>query len=170
MEACVFLSIGSNVGNRVENCRRAVEELGGNNRIRLISVSSLYETEPIGYEDQPLFINLAVKIETTLTPSALLQTIKTIERKLGRVETFRWGPRIIDIDIIIYDNLVISDRHLVLPHPRMQERAYVLIPLLELDKNLKHTVTGKTLDEMIKELPNNKSVRKLENEEKSLEG
>ena len=126
----VYLGLGSNVGDRLGNLSSAVERLGQKMRVQLIS--SIYETDPVGYEDQPLFFNVVVGVETGLTPVQLLNVTKKIEADLGRTPSFRDAPRIIDIDILLYDELIMTTQDLVIPHPRMEERAFVLVPLLEI--------------------------------------
>lgn len=128
----VFLSIGSNLGKREENLKKSVELLRTEPGITVVKVSSFYETEPEGYTEQPLFINAAVEIETTHAPHELLRIVKDIEHRLGRFDTFRHGPRIIDIDIILYGEERVSTPELTIPHPRYRERSFVMKPLLEI--------------------------------------
>lgn len=128
----VYLSIGSNIGDRMDNLNTAVGLLDSNDSISVIGISSVYETEPVGYDDQPYFLNIAVKIETTLGEYELLDYLHKIENDLHRVKTIRFGPRSIDLDILLYDDIVSDDPVLTIPHPRMYERAFVLIPLSEL--------------------------------------
>jgi len=156
-----YLSIGSNLGDKGTACLAAVKELKSSCNIKVITCSAQYETEPEGYKKQPSFINMAVKIQTALSPHDLLSELQGIEKRLGRVNTFRWGPRVIDIDIILYENEVISSDNLEVPHPRMRERAFVLYPLCELDPDIKEPVTGKSVAGMIKELPHACRIRKL---------
>src|SRR4030066_2062071 len=129
--AIVYIGIGSNLGNRQKNCSRAIELLEKRG-IVVKKMSSMYETEPWGLTDQPQFINRALEVETELEPDHLLRTLKDIEREIGRGETFKWGPRIIDFDIILFDDLVLRDHSLQIPHPLMQERGFVLKPLCEI--------------------------------------
>ncbi len=136
----VFLGLGSNVGDRIENILRALEELS---RLgELVKVSTVYESEPWGVKEQPTFLNCAVEMKTSLSPEELLSRIKDIERRLGRVERFHWGPREIDIDIILYDELVIESDKLKVPHPFIEKRDFVLVPLLELDEDLVNPKSG----------------------------
>ncbi|MFO7818877.1 MAG: 2-amino-4-hydroxy-6-hydroxymethyldihydropteridine diphosphokinase [Halanaerobacter sp.] len=131
-----YLGLGTNLGEREENLRRAVKLLNASSRLEIIKVSSLYETEPWGYEEQNDFLNLCLTLETSLSPHQLLEKCQTVEEKLGRKRKERWGPRVIDVDILLYDDLELEDSDLIVPHPRMQERAFVLIPLQELEPDL----------------------------------
>lgn len=143
MSETVYIGIGTNTGNRFEYLKRAVHAL--EDHLKVIGISSLYETEPWGYRDQPRFYNLALQAETDLAPEALLDLLKRIESDLGRVPTFRYGPRVIDLDILLYGNLVLETERLIIPHPRMSERAFVLAPLQELAGPIIHPVVGKTI-------------------------
>lgn len=131
-----YLSLGSNLGDRAFNMRQAVEDLDSHPRITVVRQSSMYETEPVGVKDQPAFLNNAVQIRTGLTPNELLEVTKSIEDQMGRVRTFRWGPRVIDIDILAYNGMSIDSEELVIPHPKMLERAFVLAPLMEIAPDL----------------------------------
>ncbi len=157
----VYLSIGSNLGDKSGVCLSAVNELNSSDKITVIARSSLYETEPEGYKRQPSFVNMAVEIQTAFSPEALLVELKEIEKRLGRKKSFRWGPRIIDIDIIFYGSEIVSSAGLEIPHPRTNERAFVLYPLCELDGNIENPVTGKKVADMIKELSCKGAIRKI---------
>ncbi|WP_309122851.1 2-amino-4-hydroxy-6-hydroxymethyldihydropteridine diphosphokinase [Paenibacillus sp.] len=130
-----YLGLGSNIGDRDVLLAQAIERLNGHPSIRVTDVSALYETDPVGYEDQPPFLNMACRIETSLAPEALLASTLTIERELGRERTVRWGPRTIDIDLLLYDNTTLNTKDLTVPHPRLMERAFVLVPLLDILDN-----------------------------------
>lgn len=130
--ATVYLSLGANLGDRLLNLREGILALASHEKIDNIVVSSIYETDPQGLEDQPLFYNIAACIQTTLTPHELLELCHKIEDRFSRDRSVRWGPRPLDIDILTYDALVLDEPDLVIPHPRMQEREFVQIPLLEL--------------------------------------
>ncbi|MEK4227927.1 2-amino-4-hydroxy-6-hydroxymethyldihydropteridine diphosphokinase [Solibacillus sp. FSL H8-0538] len=128
----VFLSIGTNIGERAANLQEAVRRLMSHPAIEVKVVSSIYETAPVGFVDQASFLNIAVAIETMLLPFEVLEVCQSIENELGRVREFRWGPRIIDLDILLYNHENIEAEHLIIPHPRMYERAFVLVPLVEI--------------------------------------
>jgi 2-amino-4-hydroxy-6-hydroxymethyldihydropteridine diphosphokinase len=132
-----YIGVGSNVGDRQGFCRRAVEELGRSDATRVERVSSLYETSPIGGPPQRSFVNLALRIDTDLTAHALLATCKDIEHRLGRGESdIRWGPRVVDLDILLFDQEKISEPDLEIPHPRLSVRKFTLVPLLEIEPDL----------------------------------
>jgi 2-amino-4-hydroxy-6-hydroxymethyldihydropteridine diphosphokinase len=144
----VYLSLGANLGNRQQNLRVAIEHLGPAG-ITVRRVSSIYETEPLDLAGQPMFLNLVVEAETALMPLQLLSRTLRIERELGRKRTVPKGPRTIDIDIVLYGSSVINTPELVVPHPRLAERRFVLEPLAELAPDLRHPVTRRTVREML---------------------
>lgn len=144
----VFIGIGSNLGDREGNCLRSIE-LMRQRGIAVIRQSSLYETEPWGVTEQPKFINMAVEAETSLAPRQLLNALKEIERQMGRTVTEKWGPRVIDLDILFYDDMIVDEPDLKIPHPLIAEREFVLRPLCEIAPDLKHPVTGRTIKEML---------------------
>lgn len=129
-----YLSIGTNLGNREQNLQAAIELLRNKKGILIQKISPIYETAPVGYVDQPHFLNIALFIQTALTPFELLEACQSIENELGRVRTIRWGPRTIDLDILLYNNDNIETKNLIIPHPRMFERAFVLVPLMDVAK------------------------------------
>ncbi len=131
-----YIGIGSNLGDRIQNCKLAVKSISSVPKISLIKQSSWIETDPVGYLDQNRFINGAVLIETSLSPTDLLNELQKIENKMGRVRTIPMGPRTIDLDLLLYDDLQIKTETLTIPHPRMKERDFVQIPLLEIAPSL----------------------------------
>ncbi len=128
-----FLGLGSNVGDRLAHLRKAVAGLEG-----VIAVSTVYETEPVGGVDQDAFYNIVVELGTALSPEALLRRCQELEREARRVRHVRWGPRTLDVDVLLYGDRSIDTPDLVVPHPRMTERNFVMVPLLELDPELRH--------------------------------
>ncbi|MGE5250464.1 MAG: 2-amino-4-hydroxy-6-hydroxymethyldihydropteridine diphosphokinase [Bacteroidota bacterium] len=146
----VYLALGSNLGDRPSNLRGAIEALEP--EVRVLEESSIYETPPWGYTEQPAFLNMAVKAETGLEPRPLLRHLKELEGRLGREPGFRYGPRRIDLDILFYEDLVLQDETLTIPHPRLHERAFVLVPLADIAPDLVHPVRRKTVREMLREV------------------
>ncbi|MEK5330472.1 MULTISPECIES: 2-amino-4-hydroxy-6-hydroxymethyldihydropteridine diphosphokinase [unclassified Lysinibacillus] len=128
----VYLSIGTNIGERYENLQHAIELLIGEEGVEVVRISSIYETAAVGYTDQADFLNIAVYIRTSYSSSEMLKVCQSVENELGRVREFRWGPRIIDLDILLYNHENIETESLLVPHPRMYERAFVLVPLIEI--------------------------------------
>ncbi|MDQ7157332.1 2-amino-4-hydroxy-6-hydroxymethyldihydropteridine diphosphokinase [Staphylococcus warneri] len=124
-----YLGLGSNIGDRAHQLQQAIRIIDQYQYIDVTSISPIYETEPVGYTDQPQFLNLCIEIETTLNPQELLKRCLETEETLHRVRKIRWGPRTLDVDILLYGNEIIEEDNLIIPHPRMTERAFVLIPL-----------------------------------------
>lgn len=159
MAATAYIGLGSNLGDREGYLRRALRRLEEAGAGHVRRVSPVYETDPWGYADQGPFLNLVAEIETDLTPSALLAGAQAIERELGRERTLRWGPRTIDLDILLYGDLIWDKPELTLPHPRLAERAFVLVPLADLDPGLVIPGTAKTVAEALRALPADQGVR-----------
>ena len=142
-----FLSLGSNMGDRLEYLSKAIDKIAQIQGCNILNKSRVYETEPWGYENQEAFLNLCISIETSLSPYELLESLQTIELELDRVRKIHWGPRTIDIDILLFDDIICEDDKLTIPHPRMSERAFVLIPLYDIEKNL--IIDGIKLEDLI---------------------
>ena len=159
----VFIGIGANLGSVRENFARAVRSI--EKCARLVAVSSLYESDPVGLEDQPKFTNAVVKVETELSPFELLDRLKAIEKEIGRKKTVRWGPRIIDLDIIFYEDLVIATDSLVIPHPRAHERRFVLEPLLEIEPSAWHPVKNMAVRDICSGLGGSQAISKTDGPE-----
>lgn len=144
----VFIGLGTNLGDRFANLRSAVDALAPHATVT--ARSRIYETPAWGVTDQPAFLNMVVRAETVLEPLALLRALKTLESELGRTTTFRWGPRVIDFDILFYDDMVRDFQGLTIPHPHLHERAFVLVPLADIASNLVHPVLHKSIAELLK--------------------
>lgn len=154
----VYLLTGSNQGNRRGQLARAqalIEERCGS----VTAVSGIYETEAWGLKDQPGFLNQALGLQTGLEPLALLQTVKAIELEVGRVQTVKWGPRVIDIDILLYAGKQVNLPELVIPHPYIQERRFTLVPLADIAAAVVHPVLGKTIAELLAVCPDTSEVK-----------
>lgn len=156
--AVAYIGLGSNVGNRDKNLERAIDNLTKEEGIELLRVSSIYETEPVGYENQEDFLNAVVEIETHLDPHELLSVTKSIEAKQKRVRTVHWGPRTIDLDILLYDDVVLSEPRLRLPHPEVSNRAFVLVPLADLAPE-RELANGMSVRETLSRLGSNERVK-----------
>lgn len=143
----VYLALGSNIGNREKNLSDALDNLKASNGIEVVNVSKIYETEPVGYLNQGNFLNMVILISTNKEPMDLLKELQKIEEDMKRIREIHWGPRTIDIDILLFDDLTINYRELIIPHPRMFERAFVLIPLKDIYDNAK--LFGKDIDFLI---------------------
>ena len=145
-----FLSLGSNLGHKKENCQQGIRLLSEIPCTDLLARAPFYRTEPVDFEDQDWFVNTAVKIETTLAPLPLLEALKSIERRVGRrPSSVRFGPRVLDLDIILFDQLILDDPQLCIPHPRMHKRRFVLQPICDIEPTVLHPVRCKTVSEML---------------------
>ena len=156
----VYLSLGSNLGSRIENIKRALDQFPKDG-IEVRRISSFYRTEPVDYRQQPWFINCVAEVATDLMPLQLLKTLQRIERKIGRRRVIAKGPRTIDIDILLYENVVVHSAVLSIPHERMGDRRFVLFPLRELAPDLRHPVTQRTVLEMLNETRDTSQVIQL---------
>jgi 2-amino-4-hydroxy-6-hydroxymethyldihydropteridine diphosphokinase len=145
-EHTVYLALGTNLGDRTANLKQAIASLTP--QLEVKAKSGIYETPPWGFEDQPKFLNQVLRAKTYLDPEPLLKHLKRLEVALGRKESFPNGPRLIDIDILFYDDRVVNTPSLVIPHPRLHERGFVLLPLMDIAPDLKHPVTQKSVREM----------------------
>jgi 2-amino-4-hydroxy-6-hydroxymethyldihydropteridine diphosphokinase len=155
----VYLSIGSNLGDRAANLATAVERLSKLGEVK--AVSSFYETEPVDYTAQPWFVNCAVALETELMPRQFLARLQSIERGMGRRRTHGKGPRLIDLDILLFGNNIVDLPGLVIPHPEMHERRFVLEPLAEIAADIRHPVFKKTMRQLRDDLPPGQCVKRL---------
>ena len=155
-----LIGIGSNIGLAAENCEKAIALI--KKSISVTAQSSLYESEPVGKADQDWFVNAAIEVQTNLTPEELLQLLLDIEQQLGRTRKEKWGPRIIDLDILDYEGLIMDSKVLILPHPEMTQRRFVLEPLSQIAGETVHPLKQKTILELLKELPKIPIVKKIQ--------
>ena len=148
----IYLSLGSNLGDREATIEKALLEIDQLESTQITRVSSIYDTDPVEVQDQPRFLNVVIEIESDIGPHQLLWNLKLIERRLGRVRAKRWGPRVIDIDILLHGDRVVDEPELTLPHPALADRAFVLIPLSEMVPDLPHPVLGERISELMDRL------------------
>lgn len=153
-----FLSLGSNQGDRLDNLKQALKALSQTERLQLKKISSVYQTEPVGVNEQDDFLNAVVEIATDIEPLELLRRLQLIEESLGRRRTVKWGPRIIDIDILYYGNLVFDHPQLQIPHPHIGCRRFVLVPLCEIAPELKTPDVGVSLQQLLERCPDRSKV------------
>lgn len=144
-----YLGLGSNVGERLEQLESAIKIFDNVEGVQVSQISSVYETEPVGYVDQPNFLNLCVEVKTELTPQQLLQQCFYTEQQLHRVRDIRWGPRTLDVDILLYEDEIIEEENLIVPHPRMRERAFVLTPLSDIAADVVEPRTQLSISELV---------------------
>ncbi|MFC0296574.1 2-amino-4-hydroxy-6-hydroxymethyldihydropteridine diphosphokinase [Geobacillus jurassicus] len=159
MENIAYIALGSNLGDRVSYLRDAIRVLHHHEGISVTSSSSIYETDPVGYVNQGKFLNMVIEVATSLSPFALLDATQQIEQRFGRKREIRWGPRTLDLDILLYNHENIETEQLTIPHPRMAERAFVLIPLLEVNSHVAIPNLSEPLIDIIGRLPDKKGVR-----------
>jgi 2-amino-4-hydroxy-6-hydroxymethyldihydropteridine diphosphokinase len=158
MSSLAYLSLGSNVGDRAAQLQDAVARLGAAGRV--LAASSTYETEPVEFSEQPWFLNCAVALETDKTPQQLMAAILKIEEEMGRRRVQKKGPRSIDIDILLFGDVIVESKELTIPHPAMHQRRFVLEPLAEMAAQVRHPVLKKTIRELRDALPEGQTVRK----------
>ena len=153
-----YIGIGSNLGDPVHQCNLAIRTMTADAGSRVIAVSPFYRTEPVGKKDQNWFVNAVAALETSRPPRGLLSFLQGIEREMGRERKEKWGPRIIDLDILFYEDRVVREEDLMVPHPRLQERRFVLAPLNDIAPGLRHPLLAKSIAEMLAELPEGEKV------------
>ena len=159
--AISYIGVGANLDDRAAVLRRAAAALDGYDSLEVKAASPVYETAPVGVTAQPMFLNAVLAAETDLEPHALLERLLAVERRFGRVRRQRWGPRLLDLDILLYENEIIRGRGLEIPHPRLHERAFVLVPLCDLAPRGRHPVFKKTFSELAESIVPTQEVRKL---------
>ena len=157
MNHIVYIALGTNLGDRLANLHATIKSLPP--EITVLTKSHVYETPPWGYEDQPAFLNMVVRAETGLGPESLLKYLKQLEVELGREQNFRWGPRLIDLDILFYDNMIVDTPPLIIPHPRLHERAFVLVPLMDVAPNLIHPLFQRSVSQLLAEVDTQEILR-----------
>ena len=156
-----YIGIGSNLGTLGINCTKAIEKISSTKDIKIISKSSFYQTEPIGGVQQGWFVNSAIEIKTDLSPENLLSVLLNLELAMGRIRKEKWGPRLIDLDLLLYGNLILENKDLTLPHPEIQNRKFVLIPMCEIAENLIHPTLKKTTKTLLQESSDVTIVKKI---------
>ena len=157
-----LIGIGSNIGLAAENCEKAIALINKPDSVNVTAQSSLYESEPVGKADQAWFVNAAIEVRTTLAPEELLQLLLSIEQDFGRTPKEKWGPRIIDLDILDYEGIIMDSKVLTLPHPEMAQRRFVLEPLSEIAGETVHPLEKKTILDLLKKLPKTPVVKKIQ--------
>jgi phosphoribosylformimino-5-aminoimidazole carboxamide ribotide isomerase len=167
--AHAYLSVGSNQGDRLALLREAGARLTATPGIRVLARSSVYETGPVGLADQPWFLNQVLLIETTLDPPTLLDVLQQVEGLLGRTRVVRWGPRTIDVDLVLYDCYTLNSERLRIPHPELPRRRFVLLPLAEIDPNIR-LPDGRHIQDLLKALGDSQIVRKIDSSQESVDG
>ncbi|SFJ70957.1 MULTISPECIES: 2-amino-4-hydroxy-6-hydroxymethyldihydropteridine diphosphokinase [unclassified Bacillus (in: firmicutes)] len=148
MNNVVYIALGSNMDERYMYLSQAIELLGAHPAIEIEDVSSVYETDPVGFTEQDRFLNLVIKISTNLLPQELLMVTQKVENELGRKREIKWGPRTIDLDILFYNHENIEAENLIVPHPRMFERAFVIVPLMEINQEINRNISRSQVEEM----------------------
>jgi len=152
MKNRAFLSLGSNIGKREDSLYKAIKQLEDTGHIAVLNYSSIYETDPVGYTEQNTFLNLVIEIVTDYLPTELLDTCLGIEKRMGRKRVIRWGPRNIDIDILLFNNQRIETEKLQIPHPRMKNRAFVLVPFKEIASEIMVPGINQTINELVERI------------------
>ena len=156
-----LIGVGSNIGLAAQNCKKAIELVNKSESVNVTAQSSLYESQPVGKTNQPWFVNSTIEVYTKLGPEELLQYLLNIEQEFGRIRKEKWGARIIDLDILDFEGLIIDSKTLTLPHPEMTQRRFVLEPLSEIAGETIHPLEKKMISDLLKELPKTPVVKKI---------
>ncbi|WP_210367821.1 2-amino-4-hydroxy-6-hydroxymethyldihydropteridine diphosphokinase [Bacillus sp. REN3] len=159
MENIAYIALGSNMGDRFGYLKKSILLLEQHEKIKVVNTSSIYETDPVGFTDQAQFLNMVIQVETDLEPLGLLDVCLGIELYLGRKREVRWGPRTLDLDILLYNQENVETEKLTIPHPRMSERAFVILPLLEMDPDIKLPTMDQPLKSCLQSIPDKEGVR-----------
>lgn len=157
----VYLSLGSNMGDKIQHLKDAVSIIKEYDRVSNVMVSSFYETAPVGYLDQDLFVNIALSLDTEMEPYEMLSLCQHVEEELKRKRIIRWGPRTIDVDILLFNDIISNDEKLTIPHPRMKERAFVIVPLYEIANDI--SIDGDSIESIYQAL-DKEDIRKIADE------
>ncbi len=166
LKMLAYIGIGSNLGDKLKNCRQAVEAIASDPRNRLVQCSPFYRTEPVGKRDQEWFINGVAAVETGMAPGELLDFLLSVENRMGRVRKEKWGPRIIDLDILFYGDMIVDEKGLQIPHPRLRERRFVLVPLNDIATGLIHPVFRRTVSQLLADLKTEETVLPIPEDKK----
>ncbi len=164
MPETIFIGLGSNLGEPAENLLRAFDSVSRLDGVERPLLSPLYKTPPYGIVDQPEFVNAAARFETTLPPRAVLNSLLTIEEQMGRIRKEKWGPRLIDLDLLFYGDRVIEEEKLTIPHPEIHKRDFVLVPLADIAPNWQHPVLGKKIHELLSDMKDISNMRQIESD------
>jgi len=156
--AIAYLSLGSNLGDRLQYLKKAIKEIEESDKISIKKISSVYETKPVGCENQPQFLNLVLEVQTSLGPLPLLERLLAIEKEMGRKREEKWGSRNVDVDILLYADLIVNSDRLAIPHPRMHQRKFVLVPLAQIAPQTLHPLLKKNVKEILEGCDDNSVV------------
>lgn len=156
-----YIGIGSNLSYPQKNCAQAIANLSSHPDIILVARSSFYETEPVGLKEQGWYVNAVIEVQTSLIPAELLAILLKIEKEMGRERREKWGPRLIDLDLLFYSDLIVEEKNLKIPHPEISKRRFVLEPLCEIAENFQHPVLNKRIFDILTSLPPGEAVRRI---------